>query len=120
MKHFSKQLCLILALVLLTGAAALSLADEHCELWLTDEPITFTFWYAINQPSFFADGVNSVADTEVMKWLEEQTNVHIEFIHPTVSTEKESFNLLFADDRLPDFLLTTSTYQYVDGPDRAV
>ena len=121
MKHSSRILCFVLSTLLLLGMVPVSSAEsDHGPLWLTDEKITFTFWYAINQPSFFADGVSSVGDTEVMKWLEEQTNVHIDFIHPTVSTEKESFNLLFADDRLPDFLLTTNSYQYVDGPERAV
>ena len=107
-------------MTLLLSALPVQAENEKGDLWLTDEKVTLTCWYPINQATFFSDGISSFADTDVFKWLEEQTNVHVEFIHPANSTEAESFNLLFADDRLPDLVFNNDTYAYAEGAEAAV
>lgn len=114
-------LCVMLCVTLLLSALPVQAESaDKGELWLTDEKITLTFWYPINTASFFSDGISSLADTDVFKWMEEQTNVHVEFIHPANSTEAESFNLLFVDERLPDLVFNSATYGYAEGAEAAV
>ena len=44
------------------------------------EKVTLTFWYS---PGWnFIGDMKSLAEGEVWQWMEDQTNVHIEFIHP--------------------------------------
>ena len=89
MKHnMLKVLLLALCLTLCLGVA---LAEEKGDLWLTDEKVTLTLWYDFTQ-----EQLGNMADpneADVFKWLEEQTNVHIEWLIPVSGTEKESFNL---------------------------
>ena len=119
-KNFRVFFCAMLCMTLLLSALPVQAENEKGDLWLTDEKVTLTCWYPINQATFFSDGISSFADTDVFKWLEEQTNVHVEFIHPANSTEAESFNLLFADDRLPDLVFNNDTYAYAEGAEAAV
>ena len=116
MKHnMLKVLLLALCLTLCLGVA---LAEEKGDLWLTDEKVTLTLWYDFTQ-----EQLGNMADpneADVFKWLEEQTNVHIEWLIPVSGTEKESFNLLFAGERMPDILRTRNKYQYTEGAEAAV
>ena len=60
-------------------------------------------------------------DGEFWQWLEEKTNVHIDFIVPPSGSVTESFNLLFAGDEMPDIIVAQPANQcYRDGMDAAI
>ena len=124
MKH-RKLLSLVLALIMAFSVTAAALADEIAfgavdqqTYPLTPEKVTLTMWYpnggSMGSLADFNDG-------EFWQWLEEKTNVHIEFIVPASGSETESFNLLFAGDELPDIVVAQPANQcYRDGMDAAI
>lgn len=126
MKQMSKLLAFVLvAAMLLTMTAVTAFAEDIAygkvdqqSYPLTEEKITLKIWYphggSMGQLADFNDG-------EFWQWLEEKTNVHLEFIVPASGTERESFNLLFAGDELPDIVISQpSVYAYRDGLDAAI
>lgn len=85
---------------------------------ISDEKITLTMWYphagSMGTLSDFNEG-------EFWQWLEEKTNIHIEFIVPAAGTEAESFNLLFTSGNLPDIIYNQVNQQsYRDGMDACI
>ena len=85
---------------------------------LSDEKITLTYWYPnANSMGTLAD----YNDSEFFQWLEEKTNIHIEFIVPPAGEESQSFNNLFISGELPDIMYTQPKSQmYRDGMDAAI
>lgn len=88
---------------------------------LTADKVTLSLWYP------FAGNIGELSDyneSEFWQWYEEKTNVHIDFIMPAASTEKDSFNLLFASDDMPDMVYTnamgTNKQSYRGGEDKAI
>lgn len=85
---------------------------------ISDEKITLSLWYPM------AGSMGELADfndAEFFKWYEEKTNVHIEFILPSSGTEKDSFQLLFASDNMPDMMYSQPfSYSYRGGEDKAI
>lgn len=85
---------------------------------LSDEKITLTYWY----PN--AGSIGTLADyndSEFFQWLEEKTNIHIEFIVPAAGEESQSFNNLFISGDLPDIMYTQPmNFMYRDGMDAAI
>ena len=113
---------ILLALMLLCAAVPAMAATtdvDASDLWLTDEKVTLSFWYPISQSSFLGN-MADLNEADVFQWLEEKTNVHIEWIIPTSGTEKESFNLLFAGDKMPDLINNDNSYKYAEGAEAAV
>jgi putative aldouronate transport system substrate-binding protein len=83
-----------------------------------ENPVTLTFWY---DPGWnFIGEMETLGEGDVWKWMEEQTNVHIDFIHPASGTGEQSYQLLFASDKMPDILYATPTYEYTYGAQAAV
>ena len=85
---------------------------------LSEEKITLTYWYPqANSMGTLAD----FNDSEFFQWMEEKTNIHIDFIVPASGEEAQSFKNLFATDKLPDILYTQpATQNYRDGMDAAI
>jgi putative aldouronate transport system substrate-binding protein len=85
---------------------------------ISDEKITLTYWYPnANSMGTLAD----YNDSEFFQWLEEKTNIHIEFIVPASGEESQSFNNLFISGELPDIMYTQPKHQmYRDGMDAAI
>jgi putative aldouronate transport system substrate-binding protein len=85
---------------------------------ISDEKITLTYWY----PN--AGSIGTLADyndSEFFQWLEEKTNIHIEFIVPAAGEESQSFNNLFISGDLPDIMYTQpQNFMYRDGMDAAI
>lgn len=50
--------------------------------------------------------VDDFVDNEFTKWLEEQTNIHLEFIVAPENESEEKINLLFATGDYPDIILS--------------
>lgn len=85
---------------------------------ISEEKITLTMWYPL------AGSMGTLSDyneSEFWQWLEEKTNIHIEFIVPASGTEAESFNLLFTSGELPDIMyVQTNNQMYRDGMDACI
>ena len=115
---------LFLVLVMALCSVCTALADDTAygavdqqSYPLTPEKVTLTMWYpnagSMGELADFNDG-------EFWQWLEEKTNVHIEFIVPT-SSASESFQLLFAGDDMPDIIVhQPASYSYRDGMDATI
>jgi putative aldouronate transport system substrate-binding protein len=85
---------------------------------LSSEKITLTYWYP-NAGSLGALG--DYNESEFFQWLEEKTNIHIEFIVPAAGEESQSFNNLFISGEMPDIMYTQPKYHnYRDGMDAAI
>lgn len=85
---------------------------------ISQEKITLSLWYpqggSMGELADFNDG-------EFWKWYEEKTNIHIDFIVPASGTEKDSFQLLFASDNIPDMVNSQpASYSYRGGEDKAI
>ncbi|MBE6122184.1 MAG: hypothetical protein E7190_05680 [Erysipelotrichaceae bacterium] len=85
---------------------------------ISSEKITLSYWY----PHGNSIGtLNDFNDSEFFQWMEEKTNIHIDFVVPAVGEEANSFNQLFIADDLPDILYTSpATQKYRDGMDAAI
>ncbi|ANE48821.1 hypothetical protein SY83_09225 [Paenibacillus swuensis] len=67
--------------------------------WLTDEKVTLKV--VVPQDPAIID----FATNNFTKWMEEQTNVHLEFQYVPTDKKKESLNLLLASGEFPDIFL---------------
>lgn len=86
---------------------------------LTEEPVTLRMWFQIT--SACRGNMTDYNDNDFYQWMEEQTGVHIEWIMPVEGTEQESFNLLFASDKMPDMVENVPpNLVYPSGPDMAI
>ncbi|MBQ9154097.1 MAG: hypothetical protein IJ130_09810 [Solobacterium sp.] len=85
---------------------------------ISSEKITLSYWY----PHGNSIGtLNDFNDSEFFQWMEEKTNIHIDFVVPAVGEEANSFNQLFISEDLPDILYTQpATQKYRDGMDAAI
>ncbi len=93
--------------------------DTGTGLPLTEESVTLKMWFQIT--SACRGNMTDYNDNDFYKWLEEKTNVHIDWIMPVEGTEQESFTLLFASDKLPDMIENIpSNLVYPSGPDMAI
>ncbi len=102
------------------SSEASSDSSEDSLLPISEEPITLKFWFMLGSNQ--RGNMEDYNDADYYQWLEEQTNVHIEWIHPVDGSEQESFNLLFASDDMPDLIenMFNSQYTYSAGPDVAI
>lgn len=85
---------------------------------ISKEKITLKLWYpmanSIGQLKDYNDG-------EFWQWYEEKTGIHIEFIVPASNTDKDSFQLLFASNDMPDMVYQEPLkYSYRGGQDKAI
>ena len=87
------------------------------ELPLVDEPFTISIWSPIGTSALKM--VNNLADTYYYKELAKRTGVTVEFTHPAVGEETQSFNLLIASGEYPD-VIETGTVSYPGGWDKGI
>ncbi len=117
-------IALVCALVMLAGATTVFAATTDVDtsgMKLADNKLNFTFWWPYIQDLQLGD-LADPSEADVFKWLEEQTNVHIDWIIPPASAMTESYTLLFAADRMPDIVYSAKSdgYMYAGGPEAAV
>ena len=60
--------------------------------------------YFVRLSANLSGSVNSLAETELFKELQKNTNVNIKVIHPAAGQETEQFNILLAGGDLPDII----------------
>ena len=85
---------------------------------IVSDKLTLSYWYPM------ANSIGTLTDfneSEFFQWMEEKTNIHIDFVVPAVGEEATAFNNLFINDNLPDILYTSpATQKYRDGMDAAI
>lgn len=119
-----KTLSLILALLMLLSTVG-ALAEEMMPDYYTppvmnegqypiaEEGVKLTFWQAISgQASKF---IQTHDENPAYIQAQEDTGVDIEFIHPVVGSEKESFNLMLNSGELPDMIQMSNDSWYNGG-----
>ena len=81
------------------------------------EGATISWWTKLN--GNVSANYTNLGDTPWAKYVEEQTGIHINFIHPTQGSEKEEFAIMLADGDYPDIIEHTWT-TYPGGPSQAI
>ena len=114
-----KLMALLLGIAMVFSMTVAASAEEN-DLHIADG-VTLRFWFdldlAANVP-----GMQDYNDSLAYQWLEEQTGIHIEWIHPATGTSREAFNLLFASDDMPDLIYNSIANKmvYPTGHDMAI
>lgn len=122
MKHLlSTLIALVLTFGMVAGAAGevnYTCPVDHQTYPISEEKITLTMWYPMASSMGELSDFN---DSEFFQWLEEKTNIHIEFQVPATGTDNDSFQLLFASDDMPDLIYgQPGSYCYRAGEDKAI
>ncbi len=85
---------------------------------IVEQKLELSYWYPM------ADSIGTLTDfneSEFFQWMEEKTNIHINFVVPPVGEASSAFNQLFIADSLPDIMYTTpASVYYRDGMDAAI
>ncbi len=119
-----KFLSFLLAAMMLLSAVALAEPAETFSGYYTppvinegqypvDGDVKLTYWMTMNAGA--ANFIASHDDNPSYKYIQEQTGVDIEFIHPAAGTEGESFKTLLLRDELPDMIQMTKESWYNGG-----
>ncbi|MBE5776607.1 MAG: extracellular solute-binding protein [Clostridiales bacterium] len=107
-----KLLSLLLALLMALSLTP-ALAEEKGDLWIGDYELTY--WMPISSTN--AQHYTSLEEHPFYIWLEEQTGVHITFIHPSWEQMEQQFGLMMNND---DFYDLIYCIEYPDGPQASV
>lgn len=104
-KNLFRFLSLVLAMVLMQGVVGVAAQEfdlrtsDLSDIFPLAEPVTLTYYIRIN--GAMSATMDSYADVEFFKALEEATNVKIEWNH---NTSDENFALMIASGKLPDMI----------------
>ena len=93
-----------------------SVEPTEIELPLVDDIHTFEFWI---QNGYSFEDFSTYADNLFFQWMEDQTNVHIEWNHPASGSETEAFQTMILSNELPDFIQSVKNY-YTGGVDKMI
>lgn len=77
--------------------------DYISKLPIVEEPVTFSYWFPWS--ALLAGMMTSMEENMGAQKIAEDTNVFLEYIHPAIGQEAESFNLLMASQAYTDFIL---------------
>ena len=103
------------------GAAAEGTeAGDAADTVETDKPYAgtkLTWWTKLN--ANVSSTYPNLGDTPWAQYVQEQTGIEIEFIHPTVGSENEEFAIMVASGEYPDIIEHTWT-TYSGGPGAAI
>ncbi len=89
---------------------------DEIELPLTEDEHTFTYW---QQNGYSFEDFSTYDDNLFYQWMEEQTGVDIEWIHPPAGSETENFQTMVLSADYPDFIQGIKGY-YTGGVDKAI
>ncbi len=84
---------------------------------LTEEPVTISCWWPLENN--ITTVMTDLSENTYFKVVCELTNVHINFVHPTVGGESEAFNLMLASEALEEMVRNFGNY-YTRGLDDAI
>ena len=114
------------AMLTLTGCggggqeAQTTTAGDAADTAETDKPYAgtkLTWWTKLN--ANVSSTYPNLGDTPWAQYVQEQTGIEIEFIHPTVGSENEEFAIMVASGEYPDIIEHTWT-TYSGGPGAAI
>lgn len=108
-----KILALVLCLTMLCGCTAALAVEQLADYYkppvmnegqypIKQEGVKLTYWMPINAGA--ANFIASYDENPSYQYIQEQTGVDIEFIHPAAGTAKEQFDLMLASGKLPDMI----------------
>ncbi len=125
-KHAAKKLAALAGVLglscMLCACGGQKTSTEKADIDLSHYPIntdvTLSYWVALN--ANISSSVANMGDTEFSKKLEENTGVHINYIHPAQGQETEALNLMIASNNLADIIETRWTTAISGGPEAAV
>ena len=115
MKLSSRLVALFLALVLCVGLVPAT-AEEKSDLYIEgSEGVTLTYWIPMSsvQTQYFED----LNDHPFYQWLEKETGVHIEFVHPSEEVMSTQFSMMQSSGNYYDLMYQV---EYPDGPQAGV
>ncbi|NLN65804.1 MAG: extracellular solute-binding protein [Clostridiaceae bacterium] len=94
-------------------------SDTEYKLPLTTEKITLTYFQPVDIKKI---GVHTNDYNELLqfKLFEENTGVHIEFMHPLAGQEDQQFNLIVASNQRPDMMFKRDWSKIAGGPQKLV
>jgi len=95
-------------------------ADTTVKLPIVNEPFKVTIWAPNGEG--IQKTMNTLSDAEFYKELERRTGVTVEFIHPPIGQQNDSFNLMIASGNYPDIIEMIHPYGYMfpGGYDKAI
>lgn len=113
-------LSLTMALSICSFAAAEKTAAKGTTLFPCDENgipdlggVTLNIWMPMD--SNYATFCNNYGEMAIIKKLEEEMNVNLEFVHPPVGETATSFSLMQTESKLPDIIFSGSVDSYYQG-----
>jgi|GEM_PF-831136 len=92
------------------------MVEKTKKLPLTEERVTFTAWWPIS--AGFATVYDNYADYPNMIEMENRTNIHIEYVHPSSSEVTVLFPLMLASEDYCDMIYYAGLYP--GGGDKAI
>jgi len=95
-------------------------ADTTVKLPIVNEPFKVTIWAPNGEG--IQKTMNTLSDAEFYKELERRTGVTVEFIHPPIGQQNDSFNLMITSGNYPDIIEMIHPYGYMfpGGYDKAI
>lgn len=110
-------LCLLLSVVGCGEQSATNGVVNLGEGYPIETDVKLTAWKKLN--TALTATVSEFADTEFAKELEKRTGVVVEYVHPALGQESESFNLMIASGEMPD-IVYNNWFEFPGGPDKAI
>lgn len=120
MKKFLSCLLVVASLLSCFAMATAETTAKGTTLFPTDENgypdlggVTLTIWTPMD--SDMTEFIDTYADLDVVKKLEELFNVNLEFVHPPVGSEQEGFSTMLASGNYPDMIWNGYVKSYYSG-----
>lgn len=79
--------------------------------------VELDWWVSLN--ANVAAYAGSMNETYMAEYLQEETGIKVNFIHPATGQETEKFNLMVASRDMED-IVETNWFNYTGGPDKAI
>ncbi len=80
---------------------------------IVEEKITLSYWFPWD--ATVSNVVTNNNEVMSVQKMEEITNIHIDYIHPTIGQEKELFSVLLSSGDLPDMMYLANGVEYPGG-----
>lgn len=80
---------------------------------IVEEKVTLSYWFPWD--ATVSNVVTNNNEVMSVQKMEEITNVHIDYIHPTIGQEKELFSVLLSSGDLPDMMYLANGVEYPGG-----
>lgn len=106
---------LLAAMMALTACSGMAMAEGDITLPITEEPITLT-WFV---PLYNSNVLQSANDQYCWQEIQRRTGITIEFVHPPVGSENDTFNVRIASGDYPD-IITWPWANFSGGPTKAL